>query len=176
MSRRGTQGVLFLVLVAICLIGSDMQGRMLTSADGLVSVDMPDDWGATVPNEGVVLLLGADELATVAITVLREPLASGQSKSPVRLLFMKLDNFAKSFPVEAQSNPMPVSIDGEEAARASFVSEVRQADGTRRKTGFVFTCLSRGRYLYTVVGTARAEEMNAWQPILDAVADSLDIQ
>ncbi|MEZ5278215.1 MAG: hypothetical protein R3F07_17670 [Opitutaceae bacterium] len=174
--RRPVGVVLFFISMAFCLVGNVTQGRILTSADGLVSVDMPDDWGATVPKGGAVLMLITDESETVGITVLREPLASGQSKSPVRLLFLKLDNFAKSFPVEAQSNPMPLFVDGEEAARASFVSEVRQADGSRRKTGFVFTCLSRGNDLYTVVGTARAEDMDAWLPILDAVADSLDIR
>lgn len=179
--RRRTKGISgamgrLLLLIALVAGTARADGRTVASADATLSVNLPEDWRVNAPAEGPVklLLVGADE--EVAVTVLREPLGSGPVPTTVRLLFLKLDNFARDFPVEKQSDPTPVFIDGEEAARAEFLSEIRQANGKRVKSAFVFTCLARGGYLYTVVGTTRAEELEAWRPVLDAVTASLVIR
>lgn len=152
------------------------QGAPASSADGTVRVDVPSEWVVVAPKEGVVALFLTEKNEAATVTVLRESLGSSRGESAIRCLFMKLDNFEETLRIENQSDPIPVAIQGREAARASFESVVKQPDGKRLRGGFVFTCLPVGDTLYTVVGNARADEMAAWQPILDRIASSLEIR
>ena len=146
-----------------------------TSADGTVSVEVPDDWVVVKPAEGVVVFFLTEKNETATLTILREDLGSNRGQTSLRYLFMKLDNFEQTQRIENQSNPEPVLVAGKEAARASFEAEIKQPRGGRLRGGFIFTCLPVGDRLFTIVGTARTDDMAAWQPILDLIAGSLAI-
>lgn len=152
------------------------QAATATSADGTVSVEAPSEWVVVAPSDGAVILFLTEKNEDATVTVLREDLGSSRGQSAIRCLFMKLDNFEQTLRIENQSDPAPVTVEGREAARASFESVIKQPDGKRLRGGFVFTCLPVGDFLYTVVGNARADEMAAWQPVLDQIAGSLKVE
>lgn len=166
---------LALSILVYLAVPADGQAATASSADGTVRLAVPSEWMVITPKDGPVVLFLTEKNEAATVTVLREDLGASRGQSAIRCLFMKLDNFEQSLRMENQTDPIPVAIQGREAARASFESVVKQPDGKRLRGSFVFTCLPVGDFLYTIVGNARADEMAAWQPILDEIAGSLEI-
>ncbi len=166
--------ILMVVFLFVFAAASGWAGKA-TSADGTVSIRVPDDWVVVKPTEGVVVFFLTEKNRMATLTVLREDLGSNRGQIALRYLFMKLDNFEKTQRIENQSNPEPVLVAGKEAARASFEAEIKQPQGGRLRGGFIFTCLPVGGNLFTIVGTARADDIASWQPLLDLIAGSLAI-
>ena len=171
---RATGGMRTVIAAFALILGvSPLDARLAKSADGGVQIDVPDDWNLSAPQGGAVALVMADEESLATVTVFREDLGDVPRTSALRYLFMKVDNFEKSFEISDQSDPEPLLIDGKEAARTTFQSTIPQPDGTKLNGAFIFTCLSDGGFLYTIVASTTAAELKTWEPVLNEIASSL---
>lgn len=171
---RATRGMRTVIAAfALILVVSAMDARLVKSVDGHVQIDVPEDWNFSTPQGGAVVIVMADEESLATVTVFREDLGDAPRTSALRYLFLKVDNFEKSFEISGQSAPEPLLIDGKEAARTTFQSTIPQPDGTKLKGAFVFTCLSDGGSLYTIVASTTAADLKTWEPVLNNIAGSL---
>jgi hypothetical protein len=161
---------------ALILGISPLNARLVNSADGGVQIDVPEDWNFSAPQGAAALLVTADEESLATLTVFREELGDAPKTSALRYLFLKVDNFEKSFEISGQSDPEALLIDGKEAARTTFRSTIPQPDGTKLKGAFIFTCLSDGGFLYTIVASTTAADLKNWEPVLNRIAGSLRIE
>jgi hypothetical protein len=171
---RATGGMRTVIAALVLILGvSQLDARTAKSADGGVQIDVPEDWNFSAPQGGAVMIVMADEGSLATLTVFREDLGDAPRTSALRYLFLKVDNFEKSFEISGQSPPEPLLIDGKEAARTTFQSTIPQPDGTKLKGAFIFTCLSDGGFLYTIVASTTAADLKAWEPVLNNIAGSL---
>ena len=171
---RAIWGMRTVIAAFALLLGvSPLEARLAKSADGGVQIDVPEDWNFSAPQGGAVVLVMADEGSLATVTVFREDLGDAPRTSALRYLFLKVDNFEKSFEISDQSAPEALLIDGKEAARTTFQSTIAQPDGTTLKGAFIFTCLSDGGFLYTIVAGTTAADLKTWKPALNEIASSL---
>jgi len=166
----------FLVLLGFLGGTSPLGARTAKSADGSVWIEVPDGWNVSLPREGPVVILMADEEASATVTVFREGLGEVREQSALGYLFLKVDNFKKSFPISDQTDPQPLLIKGMEAARTTFRSKIPRPDGPGLDGGFIFTCLSDGEFLFTIVATTVASDFDSRKPLLNGIAGSLDLR
>jgi len=165
-----------LVVLVLVLGISPLDARTVKSVDGNVLINVPDNWNFSTPNEGAVVLLMADSEALATVTVFREDLGNATRTSALRYLFLKVDNFESSFKIADQTNPEALLVDGKDAARTSFHSTIPQPDGTKLEGAFIFTCLSDGGFLYTIVASTTVADLKTWEPILNGIAGSLELK
>jgi len=163
-------------LLLFALGVSSLEAKVAKSADGLIQIEVPEGWNFTSPRDGAVVLLMADKGTLATVTVFREDLGDATRTSALRYLFLKVDNFEKSFEIADQSDPEPLLIGGKEAARTTFRSTLPQPDGTKLEGAFIFTCLSEGGFLYTIVASTTAAELKTWEPVLNGIAGSLVLE
>jgi hypothetical protein len=168
------QTIFFVLVLAFGVLPLD--ARTVKSVDGNVLINVPEDWNFSTPDKGAVILLMADGEAQATVTVFRESLGDATRTSALRYLFLKVDNFENSFKIAHQTDPEALLVDGKDAARTSFHSTIPQPDGTKLEGAFIFTCLSDGGFLYTVVASTTAADLKTWEPILNGIAESLEIK
>lgn len=153
-----------------------LEAKVAKSADGGVQMEVPEGWNFSSPRSGAVVLLMADKGTLATVTVFREDLGDAPGTSALRYLFLKIDNFEKSFEITDQSDPEPLLIGGKEAARTTFQSTLPQPDGTKLEGAFIFTCLSEDGFLYTIVASTTAADLRTWEPVLNGIAGSLVLE
>jgi hypothetical protein len=58
----------------------------------------------------------------------------------------------------------------------TFHSPIPQTDGTKLDGGFIFTYLSDGESLFTIVVSTTAADLKTWKPVLNEIASSFELQ